>query len=122
VDIYPSLAEICSLPLPSGLEGKSFKPLLEDPQQSWKKAALSQYPRPIPGQGRAMGYSLRTDRYRLTEWSVPEKNFREYELYDHQQDPGENVNVAKNPKYAKALSELTAQLHSEFKLQIKGGN
>jgi len=49
VDIYLSLAELCELPRPEGLEGISFVPLLDNPQRQWKSAAFSQYPRDIPG-------------------------------------------------------------------------
>ena len=112
VDIYPSLAEICGLPAAEGVEGTSFAPLLSDPKQPWKTAAFSQYPRQIPNVGQGMGYSIRTDRYRLTEWSVPKKDFREYELYDHETDPGENVNLADLPEHADTAKKLAAQLHA----------
>ncbi len=96
VDLFPTLAELAGLPLDDGLEGRSFVPLLRNPDQPWKTAAFSQYRRVIPGYGkvaRGMGYSMRTDRYRFTEWRVPGTDFREYELYDHQKDPQENVNI-----------------------------
>lgn len=112
VDIYPSLAELCGLKSPEGLEGISFKPLIENPDQSWKKATFSQYPRTIPGQGRAMGHSLRTERFRLTEWSASNREFKEYELYDYEKDPAGNVNVAPQAAYAEKLRELTALLHN----------
>lgn len=115
VDIYPSLVELCGLEKPSGLEGLSFKPLVNDPGLSWKKAAFSQYPRNVPNVGKTMGYSMRTDRYRLTKWSVPEKNFVEYELYDHEKDPNENTNVASNPAYADDLAGLIKLLESGWK-------
>ena len=115
VDIYPSLVDVCGLPMPEGLEGSSFKPLLEDPKRPWKRAAFSQYPRQIPGQGRGMGYTVRTERYRLVEWSVPGREFREYELYDHQADPGENVNLAKQPEHAARVKELAAILHAGWR-------
>jgi iduronate 2-sulfatase len=118
VDIYPSLAELCALSKPQGVEGTSFKPLVENPDRPWKKAAFSQYPRNIPGQGRGMGYAMRTDRYRLVEWTVPGKEFREHELYDHQTDPDENVNVAKQPEYADRLKELIAQLHAGWQAAV----
>lgn len=46
VDVYPSLCELAGLPLPAHLEGKSFVPLLTNPDQSWKQAAFSQFPSP----------------------------------------------------------------------------
>ena len=46
VDMYPTLCEIAGLPLPKHLAGKSFVPLLDDPEQKWKKAAVSQFPNP----------------------------------------------------------------------------
>lgn len=105
VDIYPSLCAACGLPLPEHLEGDSFLPLLERPDRPWKRAAFSQYPR-----GPRMGYSVRSDRYRFTKWQ--EKNGDEFaaELYDHEQDPAENVNVAAAPEYGAAATEMRATL------------
>ena len=45
VDIYPTLAELAGLSLPTHVEGVSFEPLLENPHQTWKQVAFSQYPR-----------------------------------------------------------------------------
>jgi arylsulfatase A-like enzyme len=118
VDIYPTLVDVCGLPLPSGLEGTSFKPLLDDPRRPWKKAAFSQYPRNVAGRGRGMGYTIRTDRYRLVEWSVPGKDFRAYELYDHRADPGENVNLAQRPEHAATIKELAAALQAGWRAAL----
>ena len=46
VDMYPTLCELAGLPLPKHLEGHSFAPLLDNPNQTWKKAAFSQFPNP----------------------------------------------------------------------------
>ena len=94
VDVYPTLADLTGLPLPSHLEGVSFKPLLDDPAKPWKSAAFSQYPR----KKKLMGYSMRTDRYRLTVWvdSGDHAKVDAIELYDHQADPQENTNIAKS--------------------------
>ena len=107
VDIYPTLAELAGLPLPSHLEGLSFKPLLENPRRAWKRAAFSQYPR---GQ-KLMGYSMRTDRYRFTVWVGRQDHSRieAIELYDHQTDPQENANVAKGPANAALVERLMEQ-------------
>jgi arylsulfatase A-like enzyme len=113
VDIYPTLAELAGLPLPSHLEGTSMKPLLDDPKRPWKSAAFSQYPRPSSksGGGPLMGYSMRTDRYRFTVWVGRDDHSKvdAVELYDHQTDPQENQNIAKRPENAALVEKLMAQ-------------
>ena len=114
VDIYPTLAELAGLPLPAHLEGLSFKPVLDHPTRPWKPAAFSQYPRPgnsATGGIPLMGYSMRTERYRFTVWlhrDDPGK-VADIELYDHQTDPQENLNVAKSPAHRELLEQLMAQ-------------
>lgn len=115
VDLYPTLCELSGLPIDDGLEGHSLVPLLDDPDRSWKSAAFSQYQRVIPGYGkiaRGMGYSMRTDRYRFTRWQVPGTEFRVFELYDHQSDPDENVNLAGSAEHAGVVATLKAQLQA----------
>lgn len=110
VDIYPTLAELAGLKLPSHLEGTSFVPLLNNPQRPWKTAAFSQYPRKV-GRKNLMGYSMATERYRLTRWvnAADHSKVDAVELYDHQTDPQENTNIASNPENKELLEKLTAQ-------------
>ncbi len=110
VDIYPTLADLAGLPLPSHLEGLSFKPVLADPHRPWKSAAFSQYPRSTDGK-QLMGYSMRTDRYRFTVWTHRRdaSQVDAIELYDHQVDPQENTNVARGPSYAATVDSLLVQ-------------
>lgn len=113
VDVYPSLAELAGLPLPHHLEGTSFQPLVNDPNRLWKSAAFSQYPRKggHTTSGELMGYSMRTDRYRLTVW-VDRKDHAQIdaiELYDHQNDPMENTSIAKDPANTELVEQLMAQ-------------
>jgi arylsulfatase A-like enzyme len=110
VDIYPTLCELANLPLPAHLEGTSFKPLLDDPEKPWKRAAFSQYPRKTPD-GNLMGYSMRTDRYRFTAWTDRDDSSRilATELYDHAVDPQENVNIAPKPESQSLVKELQSQ-------------
>ncbi len=90
VDIYPTLVDLCGLPMPEGLAGASLRPLLDDPDHAGKDGAHS-YCRLNGYQGLA----LRTDRWRLVEWThVKSEKVGQVELYDHTKDPGENVNVA----------------------------
>jgi hypothetical protein len=62
-----------------------------------------------------MCYSSRTDRYRLTEWTVPGTSFCEYELYDQNNDPKENRNLAKSTEYSDLVQQLSVQLHEGSK-------
>ncbi len=98
VDIFPTLVELCGLPLPEGLEGLSMSPLLDNPGQPWKKAAFT-----VVRRGRdVLGRSARTDRYRYTEWGSEAVA----ELYDHETDPHEWTNLAKDPRHAETLTRM----------------
>ena len=71
LDLYPTLADLCELKTPREVEGVSLVPLLNDPNAKGKDFALTQTPRPNYVRGalpRVMGYSIRTERYRYTEW------------------------------------------------------
>jgi len=110
VDIYPTLCDLCGLPIAKELEGMSFAPLLDKPDRPWKKAAFSQYPR-----GRYMGYSMRTDRYRYTEWGLLGREPVAVELYDHKTDPNENVNVADRGENKAIVAELSRVLRKGWR-------
>jgi len=110
VDIYPTLCDLCGLPTPDTLEGTSMGPLLDARDRSWKPAVFSQYPR-----GKAMGHSMRTDRYRYTEWAEPGQEPVGVELYDHQLDPGENTNLANHPEHKELVKELSTQLRAGWR-------
>ncbi len=116
VDIYPSLCELAGLGLPPGVEGTSFAPLLDHPDRPWKKAAFSQYPR-----GGNMGYSMRTDRYRYTEWGRCGEKPVGLELYDHQVDPEENFDLAYRPENGKLVERLHAMLHAGWRAALPPG-
>ncbi len=107
-DIYPSLVELCGLlppPDAAGLEGKSFAPLLTDPNRPWKAAAFSEYPK-----GGYQGTAMRTDRYRYVRWLDKQGQVAAVELYDHQLDPAENENLAVKPENQALLDQLDKQM------------
>lgn len=111
VDIYPTLCELAGLPVPESLEGLSAVPLLEEPGRPWKTAAFSQFLREgiwvAPDGVEYMGYSVRTDRYRYVEWVKWEtRETVARELYDHEADPLEAVNLAEQLEHAPVLAEL----------------
>lgn len=116
LDLYPALAELCGLAQPTHLEGASLVPALKDPIAEVKPFAIMQHPRPAyytKEKPEVMGYSLRTRHHRYTEWRkwrTGEVVARE--LYDLQNDPGENKNVAaESAKRVQDLSRKLAKVH-----------
>jgi iduronate 2-sulfatase len=104
VDVYPTLLELCGLPRVEGLAGESLAPLLRNPEARGKTAAFTM--RKVGAHRRGLvAQSVRTDRYRYTEW--PEEG---PEFYDHQEDPGEHRNLASNPSHVATIRELKAVL------------
>jgi iduronate 2-sulfatase len=116
VDVYPTLAALCRLPAPQGVEGINLQPLLDDPARPWKQAAFSQYPRAREGNrhrghGEIMGYAIRTSRYRYVEWrSWQSQQVTARELYDHQSDPHEMRNLASQPGHENTIKTLSRLL------------
>lgn len=154
VDLYKTLAELAGLPAPeASVEGKSLAPLLRDPSQLLPGVALSQFPRcysyvnvtknwedrhlhdfaeDCQWTNRThfdiMGYSMRTNEYRLTQWLQWDKEnlvamwdqVNATELYLHNQSTiettfnDENINLAYNPSYAETVQALTKQMKTAF--------
>jgi iduronate 2-sulfatase len=102
LDIYPTLAALASVPAPDGLQGRSLTPLLKNPNATWDHPAVTQVRR---GTANAtyMGYSIRTAKWRYTEW---ENGKRGTELYDETGDPRELHNVAADPKHKNVVSDM----------------
>ncbi len=110
VDVYPTLADVCGLSIPAGLDGQSLKPFIENPSAAKKKVAISQYPRPHP-EGQLMGYSIRDERWRCTFWRVRSgEKIVATELYDEVNDPAETVSLAGKPEHAARIAEFAGLL------------
>jgi arylsulfatase A-like enzyme len=108
VDVFPTLVELCGLSVPQ-VDGKSFAAALKDPAADGKEAALGFW-----AGGRA--HSLRTERYRLTEWRdrADPARVAQVELYDHHSDRHETKNIAADRP--ELVEELTAKLRSRAPL------
>ncbi len=102
IDIYPSLCELAGLSLPDHLQGKSFVPLMKEPNLQWKPAAVGRY---------RSGDTIRSDRFRFTEYTDNEGGLVSRMLYDHSADPGENVNVSEQEGQKEGVGKLADQLH-----------
>ncbi len=114
LDIYPTLCELAGLDPPPELEGVSMVPLLKDPDRPWKSAVFSQFSRGFAY--RFMGRAMRTDKYRYIEWrDILENHLVAVELYDHETDPSENVNIAGEPGQQELVQQLASQLKSGWR-------
>lgn len=119
VDLFPTLAELCGVKAPENLQGQSLVPILRDQQAAGRGWAMTQVVRggnfqrqgasPAVGDkgNRYFGYSLRTSRWRYTEWGGGEHG---RELYDHEADAKELTNLADKPEFKQTVTELAAQL------------
>jgi uncharacterized sulfatase len=116
LDLYPTLVEQCGLPKREGLDGVNFSPLLDDPSRPVKQAAYSLTTRdtsPQPNHEKVASYlgrSVRTGRWRYTEWDGGKRGS---ELYDHDHDPQEWHNLADKPEHADTIRELKQLLSAE---------
>lgn len=97
LNIYPTLAELCGLPVSSGLEGVSLQPLLKDPSASWVRPAITTHGR--------NNHGVRSQDFRYIRYADGGE-----ELYDHRLDPMEWKNLAADPDYAEIKSELARWL------------
>jgi iduronate 2-sulfatase len=126
VDLYPTLLELCGFPsvepLPAqSLQGKSLVPILKNPKMEVRKAAFSQNMRPTNAklhEREAMGYTIRTEGYRFTQWAkwvvgmaLPSNtDILAEELYDLDSDPHEMINLALDPKFKGVKEDCRKQL------------
>jgi iduronate 2-sulfatase len=111
VDLYPTLADLAGLTPPRNLAGASLKPLLDDPTRAWNRPAYTQVQR-----GAYPGYSVRTERWRYTEWDDGQKGAQ---LYDHDADPAELNNLVDDPKQAKVVAEMKALMKKNWPVRVE---
>jgi iduronate 2-sulfatase len=107
VDLFPTLAEIAGLPkpdVPQPIDGKSLVPVLKDPAARVRDHAYHVFPKA------KLGRAIRTERYRLVEWTTIGGDDAEYELYDYAADPLERENLAaKQPDVVERLKKVLAE-------------
>lgn len=101
IDLYPTLTELCGLSdeKPEILQGKSLVNYLE------KSEAIDPEAHAYTITYGGKGASLTTDRWRYSRWGEDVEDENE-ELYDHKDDPEENVNLIEDPGKKEILKEI----------------
>ncbi|MEM5499309.1 sulfatase [Paraglaciecola mesophila] len=112
----PALREWGAYPLRPGMRETYFGPLIREVEQRIKEQQKDKWDRDFFEQY-LMGNAIRTERYRLIAWQDTRlaKNSRPLyvELYDHQRDPNESINVA--GQHPEKVAELLNQLYAGWK-------
>ncbi|MBK3518223.1 sulfatase [Carboxylicivirga marina] len=120
IDVFPTLCELSGLKTPSQLQGLSLVPAFKDNDEMVKPVAVSQFNR-----GKKKGYSIRSDRFRLTLWMKDGWNTSKPlrgdeivagELYDYQMDELETTNLYNKAKYETVKRQLV-QVFIDFVIQ-----
>ena len=134
LDIFPTICDLAGLNVPTQLQGKSLKPIMQNNTSSVKDFSVSQYPRKLSKEdtqkagfdsNKIMGYSLRTSKYRFTIWMndftsdqpFDAKKIFASEMYDYNADPLEKVNVYTSNNYKEAAKEMYSKMVNFFKSQ-----
>ena len=92
LDIYPTLVELCGLPIAERLQGESIVPIIEEPNTGRSKPVLSTW--------YYKNHAVRSNNWRYIKYRDGSE-----ELYDHENDPGEHINLASDPQYAEVITE-----------------
>lgn len=113
VDIYPTLCDLAGLPLPKHLQGRSMKPMLDDPAAKGKQGAISTM---VSTRTKLIGHSVRTDAFRYIEWDEGRGG---EQLFDLRNDPDELHDLAKAPAQAERMARMRQRLAAHLKNMAK---
>ena len=117
----PALREWAGLPLDQHMS-QTFRPLMGKIEKQIQAMdpddfSLEKYNQHVTG------YSMRTDRHRFVCWRDDRQPGKPVavELYDHQNDPDENVNIAVDQANADLLKQLTQQWRDGWRKALPTG-
>lgn len=103
IDLFPTIVDYAGFEVPTGLDGVSLRPLLENPNRNWERPAFTQ----VHHSSEEQGYSMRNEKWRYTEWNRGKDGV---ELYNHEMDPDEVHNLAKNPEFSSVVNSMSKEL------------
>ena len=104
IDVYPTIMDLVNINVPKHVVGKSLKPIIDNEIESVRSSALTRWKN---------GYSIKTKRYRFTEWKFDGK--LGHELYDHKYDKEELNNLALSENYKPIFDSLQRMLRKRIK-------
>ena len=112
VDIAPSLLELCGAPALPGIHGKSWKKLVQEGDDSWRKRWLYHYNYEKQFPYTPNVRSVRTESWKYTRYPHGEGSADRHpgELYNIEFDPEERHNLVANPKYTSVVNEMKLEL------------
>jgi len=112
LDIYRTIAKLCNLEVPAGIEGTSLTPLLNNPRANWTQPAFSIW---SEDGATVHGTAVRTEQFRYAEFGKDASNGAM--LFDVHADPMELTNLADNPKYQQTRA-LLAKLIEDYSAAV----
>ncbi len=113
VDFAPLFLDYAGLPVPAGMQGRSFRPILRgEAPADWRTAMYYRYFMHLAHHNVYAHYGIRTQRYKLIYYYEEQPDPPEWELFDLQHDPHELRSVYHAPEYQEVVQQLKAQLHA----------
>ncbi|MCA9146967.1 MAG: iduronate-2-sulfatase, partial [Planctomycetales bacterium] len=106
LDLYPTIAGVCGLEIPSRLQGKNIATMLDDPTVSVRDAAFSVAPS-------RQGFLLREDKWVYIQYK--EDASAGIELFDMEMDPRQFTNLAELPEHAPIVARFKAKLAEKLR-------
>jgi choline-sulfatase len=112
VQVFPTLTDLCGLPIPSGLDGSSLLADLRAPQEKRETTVFAEHNLPGPDSR----YMIRHGDFKYCHYvsDMPE-------LYDLVADPQEMKNLALEPEYKSKVEEMKARLFAWYRPRQAGG-
>ncbi len=105
LDLFPTTAALCGLPVPDRLQGKDISKTLDHPTYQVRDAAFSVAPM-------RKGFLLREQKWSYIQYG--EQAEEGIELYDMENDPKQFVNLARQPELADLIARFRIKMREKL--------